>query len=46
MATTKKKVTVWTCPEHGEYELVDHPAPQAYCPICGKLMTKGGDYEE
>jgi len=39
------KITVWNCPEHGEFEVVGD-VNIAYCPRCGKSMTRIGEYEE
>ena len=39
------KVTVWTCPEHGEMEILE-VLEKAFCPKCGKEMKKVGQYEE
>ncbi len=44
--TEKKKISVWKCPEHGEFELIDYTSPKAFCNICGKEMIKIGEYEE
>ena len=43
--STKKKVYVWKCSEHGEMELLVDLAV-AFCPECGRAMTKVGEYEE
>jgi Zn finger protein HypA/HybF involved in hydrogenase expression len=43
--SVKKKVYVWRCSEHGEMELLEE-LTEAFCPKCGKLMTKVGEYEE
>jgi len=40
-----KKVYVWKCEVHGEMELLEE-IPVAYCPKCGKQMTKIGEYTE
>lgn len=40
------EVQVWKCSIHGEMELIDHKEPVAYCPYCGKEMTKVGEYSE
>ena len=42
---TVTKVYVWKCPEHGEVELFED-LTIAYCPKCGKSMTKVGEYAE
>ena len=47
MTNGKHKVTVWKCPEHGEIELIDLiDESKAFCPQCGKQMTKEGEYRE
>lgn len=39
------KVSVFVCPVHGEMELLKD-VEKAYCPECGREMTKTGEYEE
>jgi len=46
MAKKVKKISVWNCPVHGEVELIDWTEKIAYCPHCGTLMTRTGEYEE
>lgn len=36
-------VTVFTCPEHGEQEVLAE-VKEAYCPICGKKMEYVAEY--
>lgn len=46
MAQPKTKVQVYVCEAHGEQELVDFKEPIAYCPACGRQMTKKAEYDE
>ncbi|MGA2681470.1 MAG: hypothetical protein ABSF44_06685 [Candidatus Bathyarchaeia archaeon] len=47
MTNGKTKVVVWKCGEHGETELMDTPDDsKAFCPQCGKQMTREGEYRE
>ena len=41
----KKKVYLWKCETHDEVEMFED-LTEAYCPKCGKLMTKVGEYTE
>ncbi len=40
-----QKVYIWICPNHGEIEVLEN-LTQAYCPKCGAVMTKKGEYSE
>ena len=46
MAQPKTKVQVYVCEVHGEQELVDFKEPVAFCPHCGRVMSKKGEYDE
>ena len=39
-------VSVFFCPQHGEFELLDFKEQIGYCDKCEKQMTKIADYEE
>jgi rRNA maturation endonuclease Nob1 len=45
VAKPTKKVHVWKCEVDGEFELFED-YPEAYCPKCGRAMTKKGEYTE
>ncbi len=40
------KVHVWTCDEHGGFELFADMGEKTYCIKCGKAMKYQGSYEE
>lgn len=40
-----KKITIWECPIHGETEVMEE-LEEAYCPKCGKKMSRKNGYTE